>query len=90
MSEIKRRAMEARSLLDNPAFKAVTEEIRNSAGQVFFDPLSDSEALAKAHAQVRAVHTFLDALQVRIDAEAIEDKKKGLHRGSDRQDGGSG
>lgn len=90
MSETKRRAMEARSLSDNPAFKAIIQEIRNSAGQVFFDPLADVEALTKAHAQVRAVHTFLDALQARIDAEAIEDHKKGLHRGSDRQDGGSG
>lgn len=90
MSEIKRRAMEARSLRDNPAFKAVIQEIRDSAGQVFFDPHADVEDLTKAHAKVRAVETFLDALQARIDAEAIEDKKKGLHRGSDRQDGGGG
>ena len=90
MSEIKRRAMEARSLRDNPAFKAVIQEIRDSAGQVFFDPHADVEGLTKAHAKVKAVETFLDALQARIDAEAIEDKKKGLHRGSDRQDGGGG
>lgn len=89
MSEIKRRAMEARALLNDAAFQAVVDEIRNSAVGVFLNPASDAEALASSHEQVRAVQTFLDALQARVNAEAIEDKKKGLHRGSDRQaDGG--
>lgn len=82
--------MEARSLLRDEVFSTIVEEIRNSAGEVFFNPNADAAALADAHAKVRAVQTFLDALQVRINAEMIEDKKKGLHRASDRQTGRSG
>ncbi len=75
MSKIKQRAAEARALLANEALLAVLSEIRDDAASVFLNPFSTAEEIARAHEGVRAVATVFAALQQRIDAQAVEDKK---------------
>lgn len=83
MSTVKQKAFEARSLLNDPAFQNIMEEIRSDAVGVFLDATCDIDRIAGAHERVRSVQIILDALQARIDAESIEDKKEGQHRASD-------
>jgi hypothetical protein len=47
----------------------------NYAVGVFLDASCDITRITSAHDNVRAVQTIFDALQARLDAEAIEDKK---------------
>jgi hypothetical protein len=75
MAVIKQKALEARELLNNLAFQGLMEEIRSDAVGVFLDASCDITRIASAHDRVRAVQTILDALQARLDAEVIEDKK---------------
>lgn len=75
MSEIKRKASEARTLMADHVFQSVIGEIRDDAVGVFLNSACDINKLAAAHERVRAVQTILDALQARIDAEAFEAKK---------------
>lgn len=75
MSEIKRRASEARSLLADGVFNGVIGEIREDAVGVFLDATCDISRITAAHERVRAVQTILDALQARLDAEAVEIKQ---------------
>jgi hypothetical protein len=75
MAVVKQQALEARELLNNPAFQSLMEEIRSDAVGVFLDASCDITRITSAHDNVRAVQTIFDALQARLDAEAIEDKK---------------
>ena len=75
MATVKQKALEARELLNSPAFNSLMEEIRSDAVGVFLDASCDITRIASAHDSVRAVQTILDALQARLDAEAIKDKK---------------
>lgn len=75
MSEIKRRASEARVLLADHVFQSVIGEIRDEAVGLFLDASCDINRLAAAHESVRAVQIILDALQSRIDAEAVQLKQ---------------
>lgn len=75
MATVKQKALEARELLNNPAFNSLMEEIRSDAVGVFLDASCDITRIASAHDSVRAVQTIFDALQARLDAEAIKDKK---------------
>ena len=75
MTLIKQRASEARTLLADHVFKAVIGEIRDDAVGVFLDATCDITRVAAAHASVRAVQVILDALQARLDAEAVEAKQ---------------
>ena len=75
MSLIKQRASEAKILLADHVFKAVIGEIRDDAVGVFLDATCDITRIAAAHASVRAVQVILDALQARLDAEAVEAKQ---------------
>lgn len=72
---VKQRAAEARRLLADEAFKSVIEEIRGDAVSFFLTVDCDINQIADAHARVRATQIILDALQARIDAEAVADKK---------------
>jgi hypothetical protein len=72
---IKQRASEAKALLADHVFKAVIGEIRDDAVGVFLDATCDITRVAAAHASVRAVQVILDALQARLDAEAVEAKQ---------------
>ncbi len=83
LSEIRRKANEARELQDNPIFKAVMQEMLDAAGELFFLANSGIEDLSRAHEGVRAVQKINDALQARIDAETFAIKAKGQDRGSD-------
>ena len=80
---VKQKAFEARALLADTAFQNVMEEIRSDAVGVFLDATCDIDRIARAHERVRSVQIILDALQARIDAEAIKDKQEGQHRGND-------
>ena len=75
MTLIKQRASEAKALLADHVFKAVIGEIRDDAVGVFLDATCDITRVAAAHASVRAVQVILDALQARLDAEAVEAKQ---------------
>lgn len=77
MSIITQRAAEARTLLANESLLAVLSEIRDEATQTFLNPFAGIEEIARAHEGVRAVATVFAALQSRIDAQAVEDKRKG-------------
>jgi hypothetical protein len=83
MSDIKRRATEARTLLSDPALTAVLEEIRADAVAAFLTSGGNAEQMTKAHQDVQAVETILNALQRRITAQDFEDKKRDQHRASD-------
>lgn len=75
MTTVRQRAVEARELLNNLAFQSLMDEIRSDAVGVFLDASCDITRITSAHDNVRAVQTIFDALQARLDAEAIEDKK---------------
>lgn len=75
MTLIKQRASEAKTLLADHVFKAVIGEIRDDAVGVFLDATCDITRITAAHASVRAVQVILDALQARLDAEAVEAKQ---------------
>jgi len=75
LSLIKQRASEAKTLLADHVFKAVIGEIRDDAVGVFLDATCDITGITAAHASVRAVQVILDALQARLDAEAVEAKQ---------------
>jgi hypothetical protein len=75
LSLIKQRASEAKTLLADHVFNAVISEIRDDAVGVFLDATCDITRITAAHASVRAVQVILDALQARLDAEAVEAKQ---------------
>ena len=80
---IKRRAQEARDLLANPVFNAVSADILDAAAELFLNSNSGIEVITRAHEGVRAVQKFKDALQSRIDDEAVLLKGKGQDRAND-------
>jgi len=80
LSDIKRRAHEARELLENAVFQAVLDEIRQGAVDLFMNANSGIDVLSQAHERVRAIETVLAAIQARIDAETVEDNRKAQHR----------
>lgn len=82
MSDIKQRAAEARSLLDNAVFSAVLSEIQKDAVSAFLRPTATPADLEGAHQKVRAVEIIMTALQSRLSDEAFADKKD-QHRGND-------
>jgi hypothetical protein len=83
MLDVYQRAIQARQLEGYEPFKAICDEIRDEAVQLFLNPASDITAIARAHEAVRAVETFLAAIQTRIDAEKVADKKAQDRNGSD-------
>ena len=83
MSKVKQLASQARSLQSNPDFLAIVEEIKAGAVALFLDPNSDTVALTDAHARIRAIETFQNAIKARIDAEIYEDKKGNRDRAND-------
>jgi hypothetical protein len=82
MSKVADRAAQAQRLLNDEAFLTVIEEIRSEAIGVFLDANCDIHRISGAHEKVRATQTILDALQERINAKLVEDKKD-RHRGND-------
>ena len=82
MLDVRQRATQARQLEGYEPFKVICAEIRDEAVQLFLNPASDITSIARAHEAVRAVETFMAAIQTRIDAEKVADKKA-QHRGSD-------
>ncbi len=83
MLDVYQRAIQARQLAEYEPFRAIADEIREDAVQLFLNPASDITAIARAHEAVRAVETFIAAIQTRIDAEKVADKKGSGPHGSD-------
>ncbi len=83
MLDVHQRAIQARQLAEYEPFRAIADEIREDAVQLFLNPASDITAIARAHEAVRAVETFIAAIQTRIDAEKVADKKAQDRNGSD-------
>lgn len=82
MSDVKQRAAEARSLMDNAVFQAVLSEIQEDAVSAFLRSSATPADLEGAHAKIRAIETIKNALQARLTAKAFADKKD-QHRGND-------
>lgn len=82
MSRVNEKAGEAHRLLNDEAFLSLIEEIRTSAMEVFLNANCDIDQISKAHEKVRATQIILDALQERLNAKLVEDKKD-RHRGND-------
>lgn len=82
MLDVRQRATQARQLEGYEPFREICAEIREEAVQLFLNPASGIDSIARAHEAVRAVETFMAAIQTRIDAEKVADKKA-QHRGSD-------
>lgn len=82
MLDVYQRAIQARQLAEYEPFKEIAAEIREDAVQLFLNPASDITAIARAHEVIRAIETFMAAIQTRIDAEKVADKKA-QDRGSD-------
>jgi hypothetical protein len=82
MLDVRQRATQARQLEGYEPFREICAEIREEAVQLFLNPASDIDSIARAHEAVRAVETFMATIQTRIDAEKVADKKA-QHRGSD-------
>lgn len=82
MLDVHQRAIQARQLEGYEPFREICAEIREEAVQLFLNPASDINAIARAHEAVRAIETFIAAIQTRIDAEKVADKKA-QDRGSD-------
>ena len=83
MSEIKRRAQEARELLATEAFRAICDEIKAEAVDLFLASGSDINAIERAQSRVRAIDVFMSAIQARLNADMVAEKKKAQDRGSD-------
>lgn len=78
--EVKRRAQEARELLENEIFSQVMAEIRDDAVKLFLNANSGIDVLERAHEKVRAIEIVQKALQSRLDEEKREeaaDAKRG-------------
>jgi hypothetical protein len=82
MLDVYQRAIQARQLAGYEPFMVIADEIRDEAVGLFLNPASDITAIARAHEAIRAVETFMAAIQARIDAEKVADKKV-QDRGSD-------
>lgn len=75
MDSVKERAAQAIHLRDYEPFKAICEEIKADAVALFLNPASDIDAIARAHQSVRAIETFMAAINDRIDAARIAEKR---------------
>lgn len=82
MSDIRQRAIEARQLAEYEPFKAIVEEVRQNAVGLFLNGSSAITEITRAHEAIRAIDMFMAAIQTRIDAEKVA-QKKGQDRGSD-------
>ena len=82
MGNARQLALEAQSLMEFAPFCDIAEEIRKDAVGLFLNPASDIDAIAGAHERIRAVETFMAAIQCRITAGSLAEKKD-QHRGND-------
>lgn len=80
--DVSQKAAEARTLLASQAFQAIVEDIRGDAVKVFLRSEANADEISAAHDRVRAVQFILDAIQARLNAEAIQEKRN-QHRGND-------
>lgn len=82
MADVNQRAIEARQLQEFGPFKAIVDEIRRGALDLFLNGSSAITEVTRAHEAIRAIDMFMAAIQSRLDAEKVA-QKKGQDRGSD-------
>lgn len=83
MSKAKEKAGRVRALLADETFKNAIDEVRNAQSRVFLNSGSTPEAREEAHAIIRALAAIENTFATAFADEAMFDKKKGQHRGSD-------
>lgn len=76
MSEIKAKAQSAERLLRNEDFQAIVAEIQSDAVALFKNAACDNITLERAHFSIRATQHIIDALQSRIAAAKMEQRKQ--------------
>ena len=82
ISTVRRKAAEAARLLADEGLGDVLTEIEEEAKAAFLASRGDPASLTAAFEKARAVSTLRQALQTRMDAAAIADKreqKRGTH-----------
>lgn len=82
--DTEQKAARARRLLHDEHFRSLVNEIGDGAVRAFLsadDP--GSPEVREAHALSRAIRRVEAMLQGDLDAETIEHKRKGQHRGHD-------
>lgn len=82
MSDVQQKATQARQLAEYEPFQAIVEDIRQGALDLFLNGNSAITEIARAHEAIRAIDMFMAAIQSRLDAEKVA-QKKGQDRGSD-------
>ena len=82
MSDVRQKAIQARQLAEYEPFQAIVEDIRQGALGLFLNGTSAITEIARAHEAIRAIDLFTAAIQSRLDAEKVA-QKKGQDRGSD-------
>ena len=82
MSDVQQKAIQARQLAEYEPFQAIVEDIRQNALDLFLNGTSAITEIARAHEAIRAIDMFMAAIQSRLDAEKVA-QRKGQDRGSD-------
>jgi hypothetical protein len=77
------KAATAKRLLDDEGLSLAFTEILEAATRVFLDAASTPEAREQAHQSVRSIQALRNRLKLWGTEQAIEEHKKGQHRGSD-------
>ena len=82
MSDVQQKAIQARQLAEYEPFQAIVGDIRQNALDLFLNGTSVITEIARAHEAIRAIDMFMAAIQSRLDAEKVA-QRKGQDRGSD-------
>lgn len=83
--DTEQKAARNQRLLDDEAFQDAINEVRQAQLDAFANSgATDTAAREEAHAILRGLQQFLDALKAPLADLAVEKKRKERHRGSDR------
>lgn len=83
MTEITERAARAARLRADDAFQEFMDAVRQKQVARFLSLSATAEDREEAHAMVRALAAIEGELASAIGAAAVEQKRKGQHRGDD-------
>lgn len=83
MTEISEKAFRAKRLRDDEVFQEFMADVRAAQVSIFLSISATQEDREKAHGIIRALAAIEGSLESAIGAGAVEQKRKGQHRGSD-------
>lgn len=83
MSAASEKAFRYKRLRDDEAFVELMAEVRKRQIDRFQEIPGSAESREEAHAILRALAEIDGAIQAALDDHAVEQKRKGQHRGSD-------